>query len=66
MKTVKCDLCDVTAEGESFEEWMNALKPHYMQAHADVMKGKAGLSDEENKAEMNKWMADNKERFEKA
>ena len=24
MKTLKCDLCDVTAEGETFEDWMNA------------------------------------------
>ena len=22
MKTLKCDLCEVTAEGETFEEWM--------------------------------------------
>ena len=38
MKTLKCDLCEVTAEGETFEEWMKALMPHYMEAHADVMK----------------------------
>ncbi len=35
MKNLKFDLCDVTAEGETFEEWMKALQPHYMQAHAD-------------------------------
>ena len=64
MKTLKCDLCEVTAEGETFEAWMKALMPHYMQAHADVMKGKDGLSDEEKKAEMNKWMVENKARFE--
>ena len=33
MKTLKCDLCDQVAQGETFEEWMNALKPHYMEAH---------------------------------
>ena len=22
MKTMKCDLCEVTAEGETFEEWI--------------------------------------------
>ncbi len=66
MKTLKCDLCDVTAQGETFDEWMKALMPHYMQAHADVMKGKAGLTDEEKKAEQMKWMIDNKERFEAA
>jgi len=66
MKTLKCDLCEVTAEGETFDAWMKALMPHYMQAHADVMKGKAGLSDEQKKAEMNKWMVENKARFESA
>ena len=66
MKTLKCDLCDYEAGGETFEEWMNALKPHYAEAHADVMKGKAGLTEEEKKAEMQKWMMDNKSRFDAA
>ena len=61
MKTLKCDLCAVTAQGETFEEWMKALMPHYMQAHADVMK-----DPKNGKEEQAKWMADNKERFEKA
>ncbi|MEK7628097.1 MAG: hypothetical protein AAB421_01600 [Patescibacteria group bacterium] len=65
MKTLTCDLCDATAEGETFEAWMKALMPHYTQAHADVMKGKAGLSDEEQKAEQ-QWMVENKARFEVA
>ena len=65
MKTLKCDLCEVTAEGETFEEWMNALKPHYGKAHADVMKNKKG-TPEEMKAEMMTWMAENKARFEAA
>ncbi len=64
MKTMKCDLCDHEAEGENFEEWMNALKPHYAEAHADVMKQNSDTSDEEMKAEMQKWMAENKARFE--
>ncbi len=58
MKTVKCDLCDASAQGETFEEWMNALKPHYMQAHPEVMN--------DPKGDMGKWMADNKARFEAA
>lgn len=66
MKTLKCDLCDVTVSGETFEEWMDALKPHYLQSHADVMMGKVGLSDEEKMAEMNTWMAENRARFEAA
>ena len=62
MKTLKCDLCEVTAEGETFEDWMNALKPHYAEKHAEVMQSKKG-TPEEMKAEMMKWMADNKARF---
>ena len=65
MKTVKCDLCEVTAEGDTFESWMEALKPHYGEAHADVMNDKKG-TPEEMQAEMMKWMAENKERFDAA
>ena len=56
MKTLKCDLCETTAVGETFEQWMQALMPHYMQAHADVMK----TSTPEDQQ---KWMIDNKTRF---
>ena len=66
MKILKCDLCDYEAKGETFEEWMNALKPHYAEAHADIMKGKSGLTKEEQMAEMQKWMVDNKARFDAA
>jgi len=37
MKTLKCDLRNETASGESFEEWMKALYPHYEKAHPEVM-----------------------------
>ncbi len=61
MKTLKCDLCEMTAQGETFEEWMKALMPHYMQAHADVM------SDPNNgEEEQKKWMAENRTRFDAA
>ena len=60
MKTLNCDLCEVTAQGETFEEWMNALKPHYMEAHADVMQ------DQKWKSRDGKWMVENKARFEAA
>lgn len=63
MKTVKCDLCEVTAEGETFEEWMQALMPHYIEAHADFMKEQGAKTEEEQKAEMQKWMQENKARF---
>ena len=61
MKTVKCDLCDATAEGETFEAWMEALKPHYAAAHADVMQDSS-----KTKEDHEKWMVDNKARFEAA
>lgn len=61
MKTLKCDLCEVTAQGETFEEWMKALMPHYMQAHADVM------NDPKNgKEEQRKWIVENEARFDAA
>jgi len=61
MKTLKCDLCEVTAEGETFEEWMKALLPHYIAAHAEVMNDSS-----KTKEEMENWMAENKARFEAA
>ncbi len=56
MKTLTCDLCDHEAQGETFEEWMKALHPHYMETHADVIKN-ASKEDHE------KWMLENKARF---
>ena len=61
MKTLKCDLCDATADGETFEDWMMALRPHYMKAHADVMNDSG-----KTKEDMERWMAENKTRFEAA
>ena len=65
MKTLTCDLCDHEAQGETFEAWMEALKPHYMEAHADVMKKHAD-DPAKGKEEMMKWMAENKARFDAA
>ena len=64
MKTLKCDLCDHEARGNTFGEWIDALKPHYAAAHADVMAGKSGLTKEEQMIDMQKWMMTNKTRFE--
>lgn len=61
MKTLKCDRCDFEAQGETFEEWMNALKPHYARDHADVMNDPS-----HTKEDMEKWMAGNKARFDAA
>ncbi len=59
MKTLKCDLCETTADGETFEIWMENLKPHYFEAHADVMKDSSKTQED-----MEKWMMENKARFE--
>lgn len=61
MKTLKCDLCEATAQGATFEEWMKNLMPHYMEAHAEVMNNPS-----HSKEEMEKWMIENKARFEAA
>jgi hypothetical protein len=61
MKTLKCDLCDITVQGETFEEWMKALMPHYIQVHADVMN-----DPKHGPEEQQKWMAENKVRFDAA
>ena len=61
MKTLKCDLCEVTADGETFEEWMKALHSHYTEAHSEVMNDSS-----HTKEDMEKWMSLNKARFEEA
>ena len=61
MKTLSCDLCDYEASGETFEAWMEALKPHYMKDHSEVMKDPS-----KTKEDMEKWMVENKTRFEEA
>lgn len=64
MKILKCDLCEATVEGETFEEWMTALMPHYMEVHADVMKDAGEKNEDEQKAHQDKWMVENRARFE--
>ena len=61
MKTMKCDPCEAIAQGETFEEWMQALMPHYIEAHADVMN-----NPKNGKEEQLKWMTENRTRFETA
>ena len=61
MKTLKCDLCDYEAQGETFDDWMRALMPHYMEIHADVM------NDPKNgEEERKKWTSENRARFDAA
>ena len=61
MKTLKCDLCDYETQGETFEAWMKALMPHYMEAHADVMQ-----DPKNGEKERQTWMAENRARFDAA
>jgi hypothetical protein len=61
MKTLKCDLCEITAEGETFEEWMDALHSHYMEDHSEVMQ-----DSNRTKEDMEQWMVENRARFEAA
>jgi hypothetical protein len=61
MKTLKCDLCEITVGGETFEQWMRALMPHYMEAHADVINDPSKTQEDKEK-----WVVENKVRFENA
>ncbi len=61
MKSVQCDLCKVFVRGETFESWMEALMPHYTEAHSDVMNDPKNTQEEKQK-----WMAENRNRFESA
>ena len=63
---MKCDLCDHEESGETFEQWMKALMPHYMKAHADVMKNTGKLNEKDQKNHQQKWMVENKARFDAA
>lgn len=65
MKTLSCDMCDATAQGETFKDWMMALMPHYAKAHAEIMeqhKNDPKAAEEGQK----KWMEDNMKRWEEA
>ncbi len=64
MKTLKCDMCDFVEKGDTFENWMSNLKSHYGEKHMDFMMQKSNLTDEEKMAGMQKWMSDNRARFE--
>lgn len=61
MTSLTCDLCDHVAQGETFQDWMKNLMPHYMEAHSDVMK-----DPKNGEAEKQKWMTENQARFDAA
>ena len=57
-KSLTCDLCDHEVQADTFEDWMEALKPHYMEAHMDVIQDSSKTQDD-----MQRWMVENKARF---
>jgi len=60
MKSMSCDLCETEFSANSFEEWFEQMKGHYMSDHADVM----AQSQNKTKEEGMKWMSDMKAKFE--
>ncbi|KKU28799.1 MAG: hypothetical protein UX42_C0007G0014 [Microgenomates group bacterium GW2011_GWC1_46_20] len=62
MKSLKCDVCEFMAQGETFEDWFGAMHEHYTTAHADLMKAMEGKPKEEGE----KWMAETKAKFDVA
>lgn len=61
MRTLKCDLCEHKADGETFEAWMEALKPHYKKTHPEVMNDSSKTKDD-----LMKWVTENRKRFDAA
>lgn len=62
MKSLKCDVCEVKIQGETFEDWFEAMHTHYATVHADLMKEMMGRPKEEGE----KWMAEAKAKFDAA
>lgn len=60
MKSLKCDLCQFEARGETFDDWFKAMHAHWEAMHADIMaeKQKTGTKEEGEK-----WMAEAKAKF---
>jgi hypothetical protein len=61
MKSLKCDICEFEAQGETFDDWFKAMRAHYSAEHADWMKAMAGKP--EAKEEGEKWMAKARAKF---
>ncbi len=62
MKTLSCDLCDVSFDAETFEQWFQQMLSHYKSDHADFMAAAADKPKEEGA----KWMAEARARFDGA
>ncbi len=56
MKTIMCIDCEKQFTGETPEDVMKAMMPHYMSDHKEVM-------DKGNEEERTKWMAEFNKRW---
>lgn len=54
-------MCDVTAQGETFDAWMKNLYPHYQKAHPEIM-----ADESKTKEDQMVWMKENQARFDAA
>ena len=61
MKTLSSDLCGQKVSAGTCKAWMDDLKPRYTDTQADVISHPS-----KGQADMQKWMADNRQHFEEA
>ena len=62
MKTLACEICDQPVEGETFDDWFQTMRAHWMADHADVMASMADKPKEEGW----KWMEAARAKFDAA
>lgn len=60
MKTMPCDICGKLFSAETFEDWFEQMKVHYMAEHTDFMQQNRNKPKEEGE----RWMADMRAKFE--
>jgi hypothetical protein len=62
MKTMTCEICSHPMSAETFEQWTEQAKVHWMQQHSDIMQQmkEAGKGAEDAA----KWMAAAQAKFE--
>lgn len=60
---MQCDVCEAAFEAEDFSGWVEKMKSHYGETHADVMRSKDTGSQTENMKRMMEWMEEAKSRW---
>lgn len=69
MKALQCDLCEFVAQGETFDDWVQALAPHYIEVHADLHNRQLQLDKTDPKLSLEQriaWADRNRARFDAA